>query len=213
MDVRTRCRRALLLLAAAVPAMPVLGGEAGPLALPREVPAREPGAWRIERTGTYAGGAVTHEVQKVWNLCLDAAADRRLHELEMRELQVEAAREGRRCETPRTTFSGNTLSWTMSCSAAQGGGGTGFRQATTFDGDGGTRSEARRLDHGRPLDDAPTTILMTRTGACPADAAAGDMMLMHWRIDGEETLKGRRRTRLQDEIARLRAEVEARLAR
>jgi len=41
---------------------------------------------------------------------------------------------------------------------------------------------------------------MQHLGPCEAGLRPGDMMLMHWRVNGEETLKGRQRSTIPDQI-------------
>lgn len=122
---------------------------------PHDVPAREPGLWLRERTGTISDGKTAIEIRKTWNVCLDAKADRALRELEMRERQASVAGQ----------------------------------------------------DHGRSV------IRMQRLGTCDAGLQPGDMMLMHWRVNGEETLKARQRQNILEEIARYDAFMASRQGR
>lgn len=186
------------------------------LDLPDGAPTRNGGLWAMVQTGTLSDGETTIDTEKVWEICLDPRADRALHELEVREQQARVAGLNERCEEPRPTVSGNMLSWTMHCSGPSPDdtiGKTEVRHTATFVTGDVSRAETiinrdnLIQSHGRFVTQ------MTRTGLCQSGWKPGDMMLMHWRVNGEETLKARQRRNLHDEIANHKASKASRLAR
>lgn len=178
--------------------------------LPAGVPARAQGLWLIERSGTVGDGqAITH-TQKIWQACLDARADRALHELEAREQQASVAGLGQQCDEPRPALSGKTLSWTMHCSAVSPvedqARTTEVQHTTTFLDADRTRAETVIASrHNGVSRQGRVLIHMQRAGACAPGLAPGDTMLMHWRINGEETLKSRQIRNIHGEIAQHKA--------
>ncbi|GGE51232.1 hypothetical protein GCM10007276_30380 [Agaricicola taiwanensis] len=172
----------------------------------------------MDQTGTISDGETTIEVQKIWNICLDSKADRALHELDVREQQASVAGLNETCEEPKPALSGNVLSWAMHCRGPSPIedkiGKTDIRHATTFVSGRETAAEIVIINrdnlvqsHGRFL------TRMERRGTCDSGLKPGDMMLMHWRVNGEETLKARQSRNIYDEIEHQKAFTASRLAR
>jgi len=186
------------------------------LTLPARLPARDAGSWLIEQTSTIGAGATTVDIQKIWKICLDAKTDRALHELVVREQQASLASLKAHCEEPRPTLAGNELAWTMRCAGPSSADDDAaeVRHRTTFISSDETRGETMAVT-GKAPDDAHGrfVIHMTRAGVCESGLKPGDMMLMHWRANGEETLKGRQFRTLREEIAHYKALTASRLAR
>lgn len=210
--MRGHCRRhlAVALLVLGVPAL------AAGFELPPDVPTRNEGLWLMEQAGTISDGETTFEIRKIWHVCLDARADRALHELEIREQQASVASLNEICEEPRLTFQGNSLSWTMSCSGPSiiedKIGKTDVRHTTSFLNDNETRAESIVINRDNLIhSDGRFVTHMQRLGACDGDFKPGDMMLRHWRVNGEETLKGRQLRSLFEEIATNKALTASRL--
>lgn len=186
--------------------------------LPAGLPAREEGLWAIDQTGTISDDGTALEIQKVWNICLDASADRALHELEVREQQASVASLNETCDEPAVERSGETVSWTMHCSGPSPADGrirrTDIQHRTTFVTGEETHAEtiiANRDDPSRGKGRFVTD--MKRLGACQGTLQPGGMMLIHWRADGEETLKARQIRNIYDEIANHKAFTASRLGR
>ena len=213
-----RLRPSLLSVAVSVflPAVAALAFD-----LPDRLPTRAEGLWTIERTESVvrSGPGATFESQKVWRICLDAKSDRALHELEVREQQAQIAGLGGTCEAPRLERSGNVLSWTMRCTGVSPAGGgdvaSEVRHATTFVSDTRTSTETVVANRAGSTARSGGRFLarMERVGPCEAGMRPGDMVLAHWRIGGEETLKARRRSTVAGEITARKAEITARLER
>lgn len=189
---------------------------AAALDLPAKIPVRSEGLWQIDRQGTFRDGTTTINVQKVWTICLDAKADRALHEFEVRENQASAATRKEACGKPIFTLVENTLSSTMRCSgfsAATGKvGSSEFTRFTTFVSADEVRSETMIANRNNAAEsDGRLTTQMTRRGACDGSLKPGGMMLMHWRVNGEETLKARQIRNIYREISDFRAQTAAQL--
>jgi hypothetical protein len=211
-------RRARLLCSLAVALALGLCPSAFGFELPADLPARNEGLWIIDRTGTISDGKTTFEIQKIWNICLDAKADHALHELEVREQQASVAALNETCDEPRPTLAGNMLSWTMHCSGPSPiedkTGKTDIRHATTFTSDDETRAESAIVNRDNVVQSRGKFLTrMKRLGACESGLKPGDMMLMHWRVNGEETLKARQSRNVYDETANHKAFTASRLNR
>lgn len=186
--------------------------------LPEGVPMRNEGLWHMEQTGTISDGETTFDIEKTWEICLDPSADRALRELEVREQQASVASLNERCEEPQPTLSGNTLAWTMRCAGPSPIedkiGKTDIRHTATFVGGDETRAETVIINRDNLIRSRGRFVTqMKRTGACESGSKPGDMMLMHWRVNGEETLKARQRRNLYDEITNHKTFTASRLAR
>jgi len=211
-------RRARLLRPLVVVVAIGLGPSAFGFELPADLPTRNDGLWIIDQTGTISDGETTFEVQKIWSICLDGKADRALHELDVREQQASVATLNETCNEPQPTLSGNVLSWTMHCAGPSPIedkiGKSDIRNTTTFEAHDETHSETVIINrdnlvqsHGRFHAE------MKRTGICEGGLKPGDMILKHWRVNGEETLKARQRRNVHDEIANHKAFTASRLGR
>jgi len=186
--------------------------------LPAEVPARAPGLWSMDQAGTISDGTTTFEIQKLWQVCLDESADRALHELEVREQQASVAGLNERCEEPRPVLKNGELSWTMHCSGPSPIedkiGKTDVRHSAAFTGEEETRAETLVVNRDNLThSNGRFTTRMKRLGACPQGQKSGDMLLMHWRVNGEETLKGRQHRNVFEEIANNKTFTQSRLDR
>jgi hypothetical protein len=195
-----------------------LGTSALAFELPADLPAREDGLWIIDRSGTISDGKTTFEIQKIWNICLDAPADRALHELEVREQQASVATLNETCEEPQPGVSGNRLEWTMHCSGPSRIedkiGRTDIRHLTIFESSDETRAKSTIVNRDNLIQsDGHFSIHMKRVAACPGGLRPGDMRLMHWRVNGEETLKARQSRNLYNEIANHKTFTASQLAR
>jgi hypothetical protein len=189
---------------------------ASALDLPANIPARSEGLWQIDRQGTFRDASTTINVQKVWTICLDAKADRALHEFEVRENQASAAMRKESCGKPIFTLVEDTLSSTMRCSGLSGAtgkiGSSEFTRFTTFVSADEVRSETMIANRNNAAEsDGRFTTHMTRLGACDGSLKPGGMMLMHWRVNGEETLKAREIQNVYREISDFRAQTAAQL--
>jgi hypothetical protein len=174
--------------------------------LPADLPMRSEGLWIIDQKSTISDGETTIEIQKIWNACLDNRSDRALHELEVREQQSNIASLNKTCEEPQPSISGNVLFWTMHCSGPLSAGGkTGVsdvRHTTTFVTGDETRAESVIVNRDKLIPSHGQFFThMKRVGACSGESKPGDMVLMHWRANGEETLKARQIRNVYDEIA------------
>lgn len=186
--------------------------------LPPNLPTRSEGLWEIDRTGTIGGQAISVEIRKVWNVCLDAKADRALHRLETREEQASVATLNARCEDPVFTVSGETLSSTMHCSGPSRTGdgvvATEISRITTFVSSEETRTESVTVNRGGGAPSGGRFVTrMKRLGDCPGDLNPGDMTLMHWQANGEETLKARQAQNIYRETESYETFIASQLAR
>ncbi|OHV79444.1 DUF3617 family protein [Rhizobium sp. LCM 4573] len=194
-----------------------LSTSASSFELPRDLPAREEGLWVIDQIGTISDGKTTFDIQKIWNICLDAKADHALHELELREQQASVASHNETCEEPQSKLSDNSLSWTMHCSGPSPIedkiGKTYIQHSTTFLASDEARSESVIVNRDNLIQSRGSFVTrMKRLGACQDSLQPGDMMLMHWRVNGEETLKGRQSRNIYSEIANHIEFTKSRLA-
>ncbi|MGH6763664.1 MAG: DUF3617 family protein [Phyllobacterium sp.] len=211
--MRGPARLFLCSLTTALASFPAFGFE-----FPANLPARSEGLWLMDQTGTISDGVTTFEIQKIWNVCLDAKADRALHELEVREQQASVASLNETCEEPEFKRSGNTLFWTMHCAGPSPIenkiGTTDIRHTTAFVTSDETRAESVIVNRDNLIQSEGQFVTsMKRAGTCDGGLKAGDMMLMHWRVNGEETLKARQRRNVYDEIANHKLFTASRLDR
>jgi hypothetical protein len=209
-------RAALRALAAALALGPLPAAFA--FELPAELPARDDGMWLMDQTGTISDGETTFEIQKIWNICLDEGADRALHELEVREQQASVASLNETCEEPQPELSGNTLSWTMRCSGPSPIddriGKTDIRHEITFEASGETRATSVVENRDNLIQShGQFRTHMTRLGECEGGAKPGDMTLLNWRVNGEETLKARQTRNVYNEIEHFKTFTASRLDR
>ncbi len=176
--------------------------------LPADLPSRAEGLWRIERTETLNHGDTAIAMEKIWNVCLDARADRAVHMLELYEQRASVAGLGVRCEAPQFAVAGNDFSWTMQCAATDYNATrtSAIRHMATFDGADHMQAETSIVNRGGPIQGEGRFIArMERIGACESGMQPGDMLLMHWRVNGEETLKGRQKRTVNSEIEHYKA--------
>jgi len=186
--------------------------------LPANLPARTKGLWIIDQTGSISDGETTFDIQKIWNICLDEKADRALHELEVREQEASVAALNETCKEPRPAFSGNVLSWRMHCAGPSPIedkiGKTDVRNTTTFVSGDETRSKTIIINRDNLIQGRGRfQVDMKRIGTCEGGLLPGDMTLMHWRVNGEETLKARQSRNVHEEIASHKAFTASRLGR
>ncbi|WP_017522901.1 DUF3617 domain-containing protein [Pusillimonas noertemannii] len=186
--------------------------------LSADMPPRQPGLWLMEQTGTISDGKTTFEIQKVWRVCLDGEADRALHELEVREQQASVAGLNERCDEPKAVFKDGRLSWSMYCSGPSPIedkiGKTDVRHATTFVGSDETQSETVVVNRDNLIrSKGRFDTVMKRLGACEEGKKAGDMLMMHWRVNGEETLKARQFRNVFEELENSKTFTASRLNR
>ena len=186
--------------------------------LPADLPLRNEGLWVLDQTGTISDGETTFEIQKIWNVCLDAEADRALHELDVREQQASVATLNETCEEPRPALSGNVLSWTMHCSGPSPRedkiGRADIRHAITFTSAAEAQAETVVVNRDEVVQSRGRFVMrMKHVGVCESGLEPGDMVLMHWRVNGEETLKARQNRNVHDEIANQKAFMAFRLGR
>jgi hypothetical protein len=139
--------------------------------LPADLPSRSEGLWVIDQTGTISDDKTTIEIQKIWNACLDARADRALHELEVREQQSNIARLNETCEEPQPSISENALSWSMHCSglspAGENTGTSNVRHTTTFVTGEETRAESTIVNRDKLIrSHGQFLTYMKRVGSC-----------------------------------------------
>ncbi len=188
------------------------------LELPADTPLRQPGLWSMEQTGTISDGETTFEIQKVWQICLGGGADRALHELEVSEQRASVAGLNERCDEPKPVFKEGRLSWSMYCSGPSPIedkiGKTEIRHATTFVSDEETRAETVVVNRDNLIrSNGRFDTVMKRLGACEEGGKAGDMLMMHWRVNGEETLKARQFRNVFEELDNSRTFTASRLNR
>src|SRR5690606_22560816 len=135
--------------------------------------------------------------------CLDARTDRALHALEVHEQRASVAGLGETCAAPQFAVAGNEFSGTMQCRARSENGtrSSDIRHAATFVAADRAQSETVVLNRGGAIQSQGRFVArMEHIGVCEQGMQPGDMLLMHWRIDGEETLKGRQRRTVHGEI-------------
>ncbi|TKT78316.1 hypothetical protein [Aquamicrobium sp. LC103] len=186
--------------------------------LPSDMPARNGGLWILDQTSTISDGKTTFAIQKIWNACLDTKADLALHELEMREQEASVASLDEACEEPRPTISSNILSWTMQCSGPSKTENktrkTEVQHTTTFVSSDETRAETVIVNRGNIAESHGRFLArMKRFGKCEGGLKPGEMTLVHWRVNGEETLKARQSRNIYEEIENRKAFTASRLAR
>jgi len=183
---------------------------------PPELPASADGLWSIDRAGRISSGSENIEMRKIWRACLDERAHRALETLDILQLRAAAAVGHARCDAPRYTLSGNVLSSTMHCAGAapdrDGVGHIRVSRATTFLSPGQSRtvSDMRRDTSLETVEHYVTD--MRRLGACEPGQRPGDMVLTNWKIDGEESLKGRRAGNVYRAIEARGRFIESRLS-
>lgn len=123
--------------------------------LPAELPLRNEGLWIIDHTGAISDGETTISIQKIWNACLDAKADRALHQLEILAEQASVASLNETCEEPDFALSGNVLFSTMQCSGPSPLDGKTSRseihRTTTFINGGETHAQSTTHNRGMTL--------------------------------------------------------------
>lgn len=193
-------------------------GRAFAFELPVDVATRNDGAWRISRTGTISDGKTTFDVSKTWTICLDGRADRALYELAVLKQQASVASLNERCAEPRATFTGETVTWAMHCSGPSPIedkiGKTDIHHTTTLLTGDETRSETVIVNRDNLIESRSDFVThMERTGGCQEGWRPGDMMLMHWRVNGEETLKGRQRQNVFHQISDYKTFIASQLER
>ena len=191
MSVFVHCLAALTTLAVALLASPA----ARAFALPAATPARASGLWLIEEHMAPSARDPAVRTRKVWRICLDRKADRVLHELDVREDRARAAADGLRCGDPVYALTDRSLTSTMRCRGASPAGGADITatvaRTTHFTSSREARSEAV-MDGGG---DGRRRVVATmhRTGPCPDSMKPGARLLLHWTVNGQETLKGQMR--------------------
>lgn len=176
--------------------------------LPPDTPARRAGLWVVEQRGEIAGGKVAADTRKIWSVCLGRRTDRAFHELQLRDVQASLAKMSAICGEPAHALSGDTLSATLRCIAQPPGtAGIQVRRITTFVSPEETRSRVSVLhDHGAQSAGQVVTT-MKRTGTCPPDMKPGALLLMHWMLGDQETLKARQRSTIERELAGRKARI------
>lgn len=170
--------------------------------LPADLPSRAEGLWRIERTETLSHGETAIAMEKIWNVCLDARADRALHALDVHEQRASVAGLGQICEAPQFAVEGNDVSWTMRCPARRDEARVSdIRHITTFVAPDRVQAETVIVNRGGQVQSQGKFVArMEHLGACEGGMQPGDMLLMHWRINDEETLKARQKRTVYSEI-------------
>ncbi|MGB6104810.1 MAG: hypothetical protein WBF88_13305 [Pusillimonas sp.] len=173
---------------------------------PADMPARADGRWLMEKMGTISDGKTTFDIQKVWEICLDGKADRALHELEVREQQASVASLNEACDEPRPVYSQGVLSWAMHCQGPSHVddkvGKTDIRHSTSFISGSETRAESVIVNRDNLIHSNGRFLThMKRLGDCGGGLTPGGMLLMHWRVNGEETLKARQRRNVFEDVA------------
>ena len=184
--------------------------------LPANLPAREPGSWLKVSTRTTEHQGKALEVKKVWQMCLDASADRALYELEWLELQYKAAIEGQDCQNPRSVLNEKTVSWTMQCKPASDS--ARVKQPITVQyrtllfAQDQAQFESRLMDgEGTEVSIGRVQTHMKRLGPCDDQQQPGSLVLVHHMLDGEETMKSIQRSRIRDDISYFNAAIQSRL--
>ena len=204
---RVRIRSGCVTLLSSIFVAPLVYG----FDLPEDLPARSDGLWRIERTETLAQENMGLEMRKVWHVCLDKKADRDLHALEIYEQQASVVKLGEICAAPEFDVAGNSFSWGMQCTAPEQHGTrtSQIRQLATAQADDRMQAETTITNHnGLSQGEGRFAARMERVGAC-VDQQPGDMLLMHWSINGEETLKAQQRRTVAGEIEDYKARIAA----
>lgn len=204
-------------LALAAVTILIVADDALAFELPAGVPARSDGLWSMERNGRITDGTTTFDVQKHWRICLDAKANRALHEFEVREAQAMVAPVNQKCDEPQFSLAGNALSSRMTCAGPSPIedkiGTTTVEETTVFTSPDESRAETitRRRDAPGESETRSTTT-MKRIGACAAGQSPGSMTMTNWRINGEESLKAMQRKNLYREIETFEQTIKSRLA-
>jgi len=187
-SVLARCLAGLTTLAAALLGSPA----ARAFALPAATPARASGLWLIDENMAPSARGPAVRTRKVWRVCLDRKADRALHELDAWEDRARVAVDGLRCDDPVYALTDRTLTSTMRCRGALPAAGaditTTLTRMTHFASNQEARSETVMDGGGHGRGRMVST--MRRTGPCPGNMKPGARLLLHWTVNGEETLKG-----------------------
>jgi len=145
--------------------------------LPKDIPVRKPGLWEMRMTGTVG----PNQVKAIKNYCLDANADRALHELSILRKELQVVHNDISCQSPKISLSGNLLIGQMACrtNAPDDGetAGVDFRWKMAFKND----SEVVNEEHSVPRDVMFLTENITIEeqrwiGECPADQKPGDVL-------------------------------------
>ncbi|PWJ82249.1 hypothetical protein C7441_10915 [Pseudaminobacter salicylatoxidans] len=186
--------------------------------LPVDLPSRSEGLWTVDQSSTLSESTTSFDIRKIWKVCLDAGADRALHELEAREQQSNIASLKEICEEPQASVSGNVLSWSMHCSgpspSADKTGTSDVRHKTTFVSNEETRAETAVVNQDkRSRSHGQFFTHMKHVGSCEGGLRPGDMMLTNLLVNGEETLKARQLRNIYREIEDQKLFTASRLSR
>lgn len=144
--------------------------------LPEDMPARKPGLWEMVMTGTMDGlGKIGSKEQ----YCLDARADRALHDLFILRKELQVVHFDLNCQSPSFSRSGNVVSGEMLCRTNSQEddetAGKDFRWKLTFESDSHVVLEEQ--DVARDMMFAGETRIVEEQrwiGECAADQKPGD---------------------------------------
>ena len=191
-SVLARCLAGLTTLAVALLGSPAARAFALP---PAATPARASGLWLIDENMAPSARGPAVRTRKVWRVCLDHKADRALHELDAWEDRARAAADGLRCDDPVYALTDRSLTSTMRCGGASLASRADITatltRTTHFASNQEVRSETVMDGGGHGRGRMVST--MRRTGPCPDSMKPGARLLLHWTVNGQETLKGRMR--------------------
>ena len=197
------------------------GAYAAAFRVPANMPVREPGLWLRESTNTVLHQGALLEIKRVWRICLYDQADRALHELALREQEVNAAGYGQSCQMATPVLDGNLLSWTMQCKPLPAAAHTQstikspltIQYHTTFLSGTQTQSESSitSADQNSGVNNHRIQTSMKRQGECDDTLKPGMMLMEHLLVDGVESLKSRRKSIIRKDVDDAKAYIKFRL--
>jgi len=155
--------------------------------LPADIPARKPGLWEMATTGTVG----PNQLKALKRYCLDAGADRALHDLHLLQMQLEVIYSDVSCRMPTFTLGGSVLSGEMACRTNtpddDEAAGKDFRWEMRFVSD----SEVVLEEHSVPRDvllllENRLAERQRRIGDCPVDMKPGDSLDLGFTYNSED---------------------------
>lgn len=145
--------------------------------LPKDIPTRKPGFWEMKTTGVIG----PNKIRAIKKYCLDADADRALHELSILRKEMEVVYRDISCQTPTVSLSGNVFTGEMACRTNSPDdsetAGTDFRWTMTFKSDSEVVNEEYSVTRDAMFAGENNTLEEQRwIGECPADQKPGDVL-------------------------------------
>lgn len=144
--------------------------------LPEEMPVRKPGLWEMRKTGSMEGGATLSMKEQY---CLDADADRALHELYILRKELEVIYADVDCVSPRIRATQDSVHGELSCRTNSQN--DADNAGKDFEWDYSFKSDSHVVVHERSVardmlfvGESEFVEQQNRIGECAADQQPGD---------------------------------------